>query len=65
MASKAFNSAPPLIQTQIKNDDLVKKKQLQIAIGASKLFIKKGYQQTSIREISKAAGLSVEICMTI
>lgn len=59
MATKAINSAPPLIQTQIKNDDLVKKKQLQIAIGASKLFIKKGYQQTSIREISKAVGLSI------
>lgn len=48
-----------IIQTQIKNNDLVQKKQLQIAMGASKLFIKKGYQQTSIREISKAVGLSI------
>ncbi len=49
----------PIIQTQIKNNDLVQKKQLKIAMGASKLFIKKGYQQTSIREISKAVGLSI------
>lgn len=48
-----------IIQTQIKNNDLVQKKQLKIAMGASKLFIKKGYQQTSIREISKAVGLTI------
>jgi len=47
------------IQSQIKNSELVQKKQLQIATGASKLFIKKGYQQTSIREISKATGLTI------
>jgi len=47
------------INTQIKDAELVKKKRLQIAVGASKLFIKKGYGQTSMREISKAAGLTI------
>lgn len=47
------------IVSQIKNHELVKKKQLQIAIGASKLFIKKGYGRTNIREISKASGLTI------
>jgi AcrR family transcriptional regulator len=47
------------VQTQIKDSDLVQKKRLQIAMGASKLFIKKGYSQTSIREISRATGLTI------
>ena len=47
------------INTQIKDVELVKKKRLQIALGASKLFIKKGYGQTSMREISRAAGLTI------
>jgi TetR/AcrR family transcriptional regulator, cholesterol catabolism regulator len=47
------------IDTQIKDVELVKKKRLQIALGASRLFIKKGYGQTSMREISKAAGLTI------
>lgn len=47
------------IDTQIKDADLVRRKHLQIALGASKLFIKKGYGQTSMREISKAAGLTI------
>jgi AcrR family transcriptional regulator len=47
------------VYTQIKDDELVRKKQLQIAMGASKLFIKKGYHKTSMREISKATGLTI------
>ena len=47
------------VETQIKDSELVRKKHLQIAMGASKLFIKKGYFQTSIREISKASGLTM------
>jgi AcrR family transcriptional regulator len=47
------------VQTQIKDTELVQKKRLQIAMGASKLFINKGYSQTSIREITKATGLTV------
>lgn len=47
------------IETQIKDSELVQKKHLQIAMGASKLFIEKGYFRTSIREISKATGLTI------
>lgn len=48
-----------VLETQIKSSELVQKKRLQIAIGASKLFIKKGYAQTSIRDISKVTGLTI------
>ena len=47
------------VETQIKDNKLVRKKRLQIAMGASKLFIKKGYHKTSMREISKATGLTI------
>jgi AcrR family transcriptional regulator len=57
--SKAGLSAVQRVKTQIKDNELVRSKRLQIAIGASKLFIKKGYFQTSIREISKATGLTI------
>jgi AcrR family transcriptional regulator len=55
---KAANSQKT-VETQIKNSELVRKKRLQIARGASKLFVKKGYSQTSIRDISKATGLTI------
>lgn len=45
--------------SRIKNSDLVGKKQLLIAKSAAKLFIKKGYQQTTMREISKATGMAM------
>ena len=48
-----------VVGTEIKNSQLVREKRLQIAKGAAKLFIKKGYFQTSIREISKATGLTI------
>jgi len=47
------------VETQIKNSDLVREKRLRIAMAASKLFIKKGYFRTSMREISKASGLTI------
>jgi len=56
MKSRNFHK---VVRTQIKNSELVEKKRLQIAMGASKLFIKKGYSQTSIRDISKATGLTI------
>lgn len=56
MKSRNFHK---VVGTQIKNSELVQKKRLQIAMGASKLFIKKGYSQTSIRDISKATGLTI------
>ncbi len=42
------------IQTHIKDADLIRKKHLQLAKGAAKLFVKKGYFQTSIRDILKS-----------
>ena len=47
------------IETQIKNGDLVRMRHLQIATGATKLFIKKGYFKTTVREISKATGITI------
>jgi AcrR family transcriptional regulator len=47
------------VETQIKDSELVQKKRLRIAMGASKLFIEKGYSKTSIREISNATGLTI------
>jgi len=47
------------VSSRIKNPDLVRKKHLLIAKKASKLFIKKGYHQTTMREISKATGMAV------
>jgi AcrR family transcriptional regulator len=47
------------IETQIKSGELVRQKHLQIAAGATKLFIKKGYYETSIRDISKATGITI------
>lgn len=45
--------------SRIKNSDLVGKKQLLIAKAAAALFIKKGYQQTTMREISRATGMAM------
>ena len=42
-----------------KNSDLFQKRQLQIVKKATKLFMKKGYAQTSMREISKATGIDI------
>ena len=47
------------VETKIRDSALIEKKRLQIAVGASKLFIQKGYSRTSIREISRAADLSI------
>ena len=47
------------VYSRIKNSDLVGKKQLLIAKSAAKLFSKKGYQQTTMREISRATGMAM------
>lgn len=47
------------VETQIKNSELVREKRLLIAKAASKLFIKKGYFSTTMREISRASGLTI------
>ncbi len=42
-----------------RNNNLYQKRQMQIIKKATKLFIKKGYAQTSMREISKATGIDI------
>jgi len=42
-----------------RNNDLFQKRQMQIIRKATKLFVKKGYAQTSMREISKATGIDI------
>lgn len=42
-----------------RNNDLFQKRQRQIINRATKLFMKKGYAQTSMREISKATGIDI------
>ncbi len=49
----------PSIPSRIKNPELVRKKHLHIAKKAAKLFIKKGYHPTTMREISKATGMAI------
>jgi AcrR family transcriptional regulator len=44
---------------EIKSLELVRKKCLQIAIGASKLFVKKGSHRATMREICKATGFTI------
>jgi len=47
------------IETQIENQDLVRKKHLQIVKAAGELFSQKGYHQTSMRDIAAAAGINL------
>ena len=47
------------VSSRIKNPELVRKKHLHIAKNASKLFIKKGYHRTTMREISRATGMAI------
>jgi TetR/AcrR family transcriptional regulator, cholesterol catabolism regulator len=46
------------LRTQIKNVSLVEKRRLQIAMGASRLFIEKGYFSSNMRAIAKATGMT-------
>jgi AcrR family transcriptional regulator len=47
------------VQTNIKNKHLVSKRRQQIIDAASKLFFEKGFDQTTMREISRASGLTM------
>jgi AcrR family transcriptional regulator len=46
-------------QSSIKNKELVQKRRIQIVKAAAKLFSKKGYHRTSVKEIAKDSGLSI------
>ena len=47
------------VKTRIKNPELVRKKHLLIAAKATKLFIKKGFSKTSMRDISNATKITL------
>lgn len=47
------------VETLVKDQELVAKRHEQICEAALKLFSKKGYHRTSVREIARAAGLSI------
>jgi TetR/AcrR family transcriptional regulator, cholesterol catabolism regulator len=47
------------IKSPIKDPELIRRRHLQIAKRASKLFIRQGYTTTTMREISKATGITV------
>jgi AcrR family transcriptional regulator len=48
-----------LIHTAAKNADLIQKKHQRIVDGACKVFFKKGYHPTTIRDIAQACGMSM------
>lgn len=48
-----------LINVTAKTTDAIDRKHRQIVDGACRIFFKKGYHPTSIREISEAAGMSM------
>ncbi|MBI5441977.1 MAG: TetR/AcrR family transcriptional regulator [Deltaproteobacteria bacterium] len=43
----------------IRNPDLIRKKERQIALAAAKCFTVNGFNQTTVREIAKASGLTI------
>jgi len=47
------------IKSQVKDPELIRKRHLQIAVRSSGLFTKKGFADTSMREISKATGITI------
>ena len=59
MKSMRKKSSPGPESKSKRNNDLFQKRQMQIIKKATKLFMKKGYAQTSMREISKATGIDI------
>jgi TetR/AcrR family transcriptional regulator, cholesterol catabolism regulator len=57
--NKAAMPGPVTVSTQIKNIDLVERRRQQLISAATKIFIEKGYHQTSIRDIAKATSFSM------
>ena len=47
------------IKSNIKDQTLINKKRGHIASKSVELFVKKGYHQTTVREIAKATGMSM------
>lgn len=57
--NKAELLLPLTALSKIKNESLVKQRQSMIAKKAASVFIKKGYENTTIRDIAKATGLAM------
>jgi len=47
------------IPTQVKNQNLVKRRRRQIADAAVQLFIDRGFHKTTTRQIARASGISI------
>jgi AcrR family transcriptional regulator len=47
------------VQSNIKNQELVSRRRKQIIEASSKLFFEKGFDRTTMREISRASGLTM------
>jgi AcrR family transcriptional regulator len=47
------------VETIVKDQDLIGRRHGQICDAALKLFSRKGYRQTSVREIAEACGLGI------
>jgi AcrR family transcriptional regulator len=47
------------VLTQVKNQELVDQRRLQIVDAAVRLFIEKGFHKTTTREIAQTAGISI------
>lgn len=47
------------VESTIKNKDLILRRRQQIIKAASKLFFEKGFDRTTMREISRASGLTM------
>ena len=47
------------VPTQVKNQELVDQRRLQIVDAAVRLFIEKGFHKTTTREIAQTAGISI------
>jgi len=57
--NKRTAQKPGRVFTQIKNKELVERRWKQIIDKSTKVFLKKGYHQTSIRDIAKATSFSM------
>jgi AcrR family transcriptional regulator len=56
---KTAPTGPVTVSTQIKNKTLVERRRKQLIEAATQVFIKKGYHQTSIRDIVQATSFSM------
>ena len=58
-AKAKASQGPITVSTQIKNKDLVERRRKQLILASTKVFIEKGYHQTSIRDLAKATSFSM------